>query len=163
MTNASLPAVKDSPAVEIANPATGELIRLSDPTDTLAQALDEVRDMESRQREFKARISEEILRRMDAEGVWTAEVGEFKVSGQSPDRTDYDADKLLFALDRLVADGDITPDARDRAVTVVESLKVSKRGVQALRKLGGRVEEVINDTEVAVETPRRISVRRNNV
>lgn len=159
------PVAETAPVVApkmLVSPATGEVLELTAPTDELARVLDETRDIEQQLRGYKQHIADEIHRRMDAEGVWTAHVGDYTVTGQSPARTTYNAELLRASLAALVLDGTITEDARDRAVTVVETLKVSARGTQALHKLGGAVASVIDESEQPVDTPRRVSVKRRS-
>lgn len=147
----------------LVNPATHEAIAVDATTDLLAKALDEVRDLESRLREFKSGLSDEVLRRMDAEAKWTAHVGSYKLSAPSPaPTTEYDAKGLRDSLIALVMSDDrevpLTMAAVDAAVEVVTDLKVHKSGVNALLKLGGPVAEAVRNHEQEKPKDRRVSV-----
>ena len=85
---------------------TGELIDLAEvSTDRLGAFLASTRELESELRAAKAEVSREVHRRMDAEAKWTVRAGPYKLSGQSPDRSEYDGEELARALRRLVRRG----------------------------------------------------------
>lgn len=140
------------------NPASGEVVNLDGATDELGRALLEVRELEGMLRSYKARIGEEILGRMDREGVWTANLPGLKITGSSPDRVVYDGEALRDELARLVRSGEITVEAAGRCVEVVTTYKPSARHLKALRKIGGTVAEAIDRHTRRDDSPRRVSV-----
>lgn len=143
---------------EIIHPATAEIIPLDGPTDQLAEALLNIRNLEADLRSVKQQIGDELHRRMDREGKWTVHLPDMDVTGQAPSRVEYDAEGLAFRLQALVNRGVITEAAQVAAVEPHTSWKVRKQGVNALLKLGGEVAEEIRATERPVEAPRRISI-----
>lgn len=147
-------------AAVVANPMTGEALELSASEEDLAAAFDAAKEMESRLKEYRGQISSELLRRMDAEATWTLRAGSYKMEGESPDRFDYDAEKLLPELTALVKAGKITPGAAHDALERPKApLKAKKRGINALLKLGGEVKEAIERCKVPVEKSRSVSVK----
>ena len=150
-------------------PYTGEAIVLSYTTDAqLAQALDDARLFEqSRLRAFKRELQDELLRRMDAaaargeQGAWTIRDGEWKLTGDSPDRTEYDLEELRGALRvaRLCA-GLISEDVLGEVI-VPSGWKVAKRPLAQLAKLGGVVKDAIKSCELPVTRPRNVTVTRD--
>lgn len=146
--------------ITVANPATGVVVELAGPTDMLAAAIDECRDIENRLRDFKRMIADEILRRMDHEGTWTARVGHFKVSGDGPRGDTYDGERLWKALEPLVADDRIAVAARLKAVEPETTYKVKKAGVNALLKLGPEVVEAVKSAAEQNLKPRGVRVSR---
>jgi len=138
---------------------TGELIDLAEvSTDRLGAFLASTRELEAELRAAKAEVSREVHRRMDAEARWTVRAGPYKLSGQSPDRSEYDGEELARALRRLVRRGLITREAAANACERVVSHRPRKQGIAALLKLGGEVAEAIRPCERAVESERRVSV-----
>lgn len=146
---------------QVVVPYSGEIVSLAADTDVLAALTDEIRDVESRLRELKGQISEEIHARMDRERKWTLHAGPFKVTGKSDaPEVVYDVERLASVLTSLVDDGEITADAMDEALEVVTTYKVRKRGVEALRK-SPRFRELIDGCgEERPPENRRLSVKR---
>lgn len=148
-------------------PYTGEAIVLADTTDAqLAQALDDARLFEqSRLRAFKRELQDELLRRMDAaaargaQGAWTIRDGEWKLTGDSPDRTEYDLDELRGVLQSLVYAGLISEDVLGEVI-VPSGWKVAKRPLAQLAKLGGVVKDAIKSCELPDSRPRNVTVTR---
>ena len=148
-------------------PYTGEAIVLADTTDAqLAQALDDARLFEqSRLRAFKRELQDELLRRMDAaaargeQGAWTIRDGDWKLTGDSPDRTDYNIDELRAVLASLVEAG-LIGEHLIREVIVPSGWKVAKRPLAQLSKLGGVVKDAIKSCEQPVTRPRNVAVTR---
>jgi hypothetical protein len=146
-------------------PNTGEAIVLADMEDRhLALLLDQVRQFESDQlRGFRRQVQEEILGRMDQACSWTVETEEFKVSGDSPDRVEYDLDKLRIALAALKAEGLIDEEAAEAAIRVKIEYEPAKAGINKLLKRGGRVKEVVLACEVPSQKARavRLTLKTN--
>jgi hypothetical protein len=155
-----------APAIAVV-PYTGEAIVLADITDAqLAQAIDDARLFEqSRLRAFKRELQDEVLRRMDAaaaqgaQGAWTVRDGEWKLTGDSPDRTEYDLDELRGVLQSLVHAGLISEDVVDEVI-VPSGWKVAKRPLAQLAKLGGVVKDAIKSCELPDTRPRKVTVTR---
>lgn len=145
----------------VVNPVTGEAIDLAGPPADIARTLADIRDLESRLREAKTVLTDALLTVMDRERSWTLEVDGFKATGQSDAlKASYDVNGLVIALDELVNDGTITPDARERAIEATVSYRVKHAGITALLKnpqLAARLEEHIT---LAPPEQRRVSVSR---
>jgi hypothetical protein len=149
-------------------PYTGEAVVLADMTSAqLAQALDDARVFEqSRLRAFKRELQNEVLRRMDAaaargeQAAWTVREGEWKLTGESPDRTDYEVDVLRSVLESLAHARLIAPDAIGEVI-VPSGWKVAKRPLAQLTKLGGAVKDAITSCERPVTRPRNVTVTRD--
>ena len=140
-------------------PVTGQELDLNLPDETLALLFDQIRELESEAKVCRDAISEELIRRMDRNASWTVRGGGFKVSAPSPaPKTEYDASALNVALKQLVSEGLISNDAWDAAIVPVVTLKPHVAKLNALKKLGGRVREVIEGCETQVERSRRVTV-----
>jgi hypothetical protein len=148
------------------NPATGEAIDLAAPTDQLAHAIDQVRDLEARLRAHREDLGAEVLRRMDHEGVWTrhvdplpgSDVG-YKVTGDTPaPKVEWDADRLAHLLDDAVTDGVISEAAARKAVSIRSEHVAHASGINALLKLGGQLAEQIQGCRREVAKRRRVAV-----
>jgi hypothetical protein len=148
-----------APAPIVIHPATGEVVPLDGPTDMLASFLASTRELEGALREAKRAVSAELHARMDAEASWTLHVRSYTITGESPNRIEYDADKLHARLAELVADDLLAPRAAEQAVEVVTTRKARARGINQLLKLGGAVADAIKTCQVPVERDRRISVK----
>jgi hypothetical protein len=133
------------------NPATGEALVLAEcSTGILGRALDEIRETESKAREFKARVTEEILSRMDALAQWTIHMDGYKITGDSPATHGYDVVQLRATLERLVADGSLAQEAAIKGIVTKVEYAPAVAGLNALSKLGPEVKEAIH----ACETPK---------
>lgn len=150
--------------LQVFNPSTGEILALDAPTVDLANVLADIRAYESRLKELKAELQREILRRMDESASWGGaqwKLDGMQLAGQSPaPEESWDGAELRGRLLELVEDGALTIQAVDAAVEQVISFKVRKAGVQALRKLGGRVAAYVDSCCFTSEPQRYISVRR---
>lgn len=143
------------------HPVTGEVIELDQPSGDLAGWLEEIRDAESKLRVFKRDLQDAILARMDRDASWTLREGDFEISGDGPGRVSYDGDELAEVLAGLVEEGLISAQAAEAACETVTTYKPKARGINALRKLGGSVAEVIDSlAEPVPEERRRVSVKR---
>ena len=144
----------------VAVPWTGEALALTQLTDRqLAEVLDEVREFEAaRLRTFKRQVQDEALWRMDAAASWTIHTeGGFKLTGDSPARTDIDVDELRAALEDI----DVPSSLIEKAIKPkpIEYV-VSRAGLNALRKLGGEVATAIAECERPSTKPRSVRVSR---
>lgn len=164
---APLPALIDSPpddlsleAVTLVNPATGEMFALVDAGDAkLGEYLQAVREWESMARLAKQVVSAEIHRRMDAEASWTRRDGPIELVGQSPDRVEYPVDEMRAVLRELAGEGLISDRAARGALKREVVFTVSKRGVNALLKIGGEVAERIKAVGREPAQARRVTVK----
>lgn len=148
----------------IVSPATGEVLALDAPTEDLAGWLVDVRDWEAQARDAKRVVTAEILSRLDRGASWTAHFPDagIKISGDSPAPVEeWDGAELRTFLLDLVDEGVITVEAVDAAVQTVVTYKPRKAGINALRKLGGRAQEVVDALCRTVERDRRITVTRS--
>jgi hypothetical protein len=147
-------------STELVHPATGEVIRLSAATSVLAEQLESIRMLENRLRDAKALISDEVLARMDREGVWTAHLDGLTIKGSSPGSVEYDAQGLWQDLQdfRTANPGVLSEEAVARAVAPVTVYKASARGVAALAKLGGELAAIVRSNSRPASKPRRVTV-----
>lgn len=160
---------RDADKVALLNPLTGALVPLDSSTEEIAEALDALADFAWQGREAIALGSDELLRRMDKRGKWTAEVGGYQLKAQSPTAgtTDYDETALRADLLKLVEDGAIDYEAVQDAVELVDPpkpakyLRLKRAGVAALLKLSPEVVEVVQRHRVEKDPPaRKVKVTR---
>jgi hypothetical protein len=142
----------------IITPLTGEVVLLDSPTDALAHWLHEVRQAEASLRDAKTLVSRELLARMDREACWTVRAGGLKITGQAPGGVEYDPHEMRRQLAALVEADAISQRAMDEAIEEVVTLKVRAKGVNALRKLGGVVEQAVQRACRPKDAERRISL-----
>ena len=150
--------------VTLTNPSTGEVLTLESPTGDLGRYLADVREMESYVKEAKNIVQQEILRRMDKDALYTVRVpgAGLKLSGSSPAPSEeFDELALREALLVLVDEDVVTIEAVDRAVEPVVTYKARMAGIKALRKLGGRVAEVIDGHSNTIFKTRYVRVERS--
>jgi len=141
-------------------PFTGEVLDLAvEATPTLAEAVHRVREAEAELRSFKRAVADELLARMDHEASWTIRVPRWEVTGDGPNRTDYDGKALRMALSRLAATGAISVEAAREAVRVEEVYTPVKAKLHKLLKLGGEVAEAIRECEVPSTSARQVRVK----
>jgi hypothetical protein len=145
------------------HPVTGEVLDLGRlATDELAEALNAVQTVSGQLKETKAAVDAEMLQRFDQAARWTVHVPGFKLSAPSPARrVDYDVGKLASTLDELVTDGSISTEARDSALEVEVVTKPKVAGLNALKKLGGRVEAAILACETYTTRARSVRLERD--
>ncbi len=146
----------------VANPLTGVAVELADGTDALADMHDQLKEARSIIDEARNLLGDELVARMDRRGRWSLTHDGLTVSAPSPKPpVEHDGKALLHELGELVVAGTIEWDAVNDTVEVVVTYKVKRRGVDALRKLGGEVAEAIDRCQVEAEPkPRRVSVKR---
>jgi hypothetical protein len=140
-------------------PHTGEQVDLAAiPPEGIAQILDEVKELESRLREFKGDVAAVVIPEFDRQRKWTVDAGAFKLSAPSdaPEEV-FDVDALAAVLTELVDAGTITGEAMDAACEQVVEWKVRKVGINALRK-SPKLAEVI-DGCVSLRDPEGRKVR----
>lgn len=141
----------------ITDPLLGEMVPLSGDLGDLIRCRASLVAMEKLCKDARGLIDARLLDHMDTQAEWTIRKAGYTISGTSPDVVDYDLEPLRLALKELVAEGEITKEARDRAIKLEAKLKVSKRGVQALAKTGGKAAAAIKSAEKPAA--RRISMK----
>lgn len=157
----SLTTTNTEHGLAVVHPATGEQLLLSAPDERLAEWLKGTRELESRLRELKGLLTEEVNARMDSRAAWTHRWGGFKVSGVAPTPEDvYDGDELAKVLKRLVKKGKIDAEAAANACERVVTWKPKKAGINRLLKLGGDVAEAIKATAEQRPRDRKVTISR---
>jgi hypothetical protein len=145
----------------VIDPSTGEVVDLDSPIDQLAACMDNIRELESRIREEKSKLTREFLERFDKQAEWSTVAGDFQVSAPSPKpREEFDGPGLHEALRVLVDDGTISVEALDAAVETVISYEPRRTGINKLRKLGGRAEKIIRAYTTETQPTRYVKVSR---
>lgn len=147
----------------VVHPMTGEALELHNAeTGDLAQLLDSLKDYESRLKEAKSLVSQEVLRRQDQSASWTTRAGGFVLKGSSPaPGEEYDALALREDLLGLVDEGALSIEAVDAAVETVVTFKARKAGLSALRKLGGVVAQIVDRHAQPTQKTRYVSISRD--
>jgi hypothetical protein len=155
------------PDLALINRASGEILDavtarallaaagIDDPRDAatveLAAFVDNARGLRSITDEARGVVSDELLRRMDLDGCWTWRDGGYEVKAPSPEAgtTAYHTGLLREALQRLVAECVISPQASSSAVErVVATVDVSYdllRSLLACCVLGDPDNEAVDD------------------
>lgn len=148
--------------LQVFNPTTGEILQLDAPTADLANVFWDIDLYIARLRGVKEDIQRVILERMARDARWTLHLeGGVTAEGRLRGQTEsWDGAELRGRLLELVEDGTITIEAVDRAVEQVVDFKVKKAGVQALRKLGGRVAAYVDSCCFRSEPQRYVKVLR---
>lgn len=146
----------------VVHPLTGEAIDLAQaPDEHVADFLSQIRDHEDALKDAKRIITQELLRRMDYQAKYTLRAGGYTLKSQSPaPAEEFDELQLREDLLALQDEGVISPEAVDNAVETVVTYKVRKAGINALRKLGGRVRDTVDRHAHEVEKRRYVTVER---
>ena len=148
----------DRQVVRLVNHSTGTLVDLNGSNDHLAEYLQQSKRIREHLRDRERIVEAELLHRMDLQAQYTIHTTVGKLTAPSPQPVEeYDGLALRTDLLEMVDEGLLSVEAVDRACPVEVSVKVSKRGVGQLRKLGGRVAEAV-DRHRTEAAPRR-SVR----
>ena len=149
------------PSIPIVNPATGEIVELDAPTDVLAGALEEIRDLEGRLRDLKSAIGREVMGRMDEARQWTLELPDGrKVSAPSPEPSvEFDGEALWNGLHSLARDCKLSDELIASVVTEERVYKVSRQGANRLLKGGGQPAKMVERCKVEVPKRRYVSVK----
>lgn len=159
----SLPILRESAdEVRLFDPASGAEISLPDaPTRTLAELRDLIRTAEEDQRLAKQAIDAELLARMDRSAKWTLREEGYLLSAPSPSPTEaFDGHALRAGLEDAADRGLISTDAVDAAVEMIVDYKPRVAGINALRKLGGEIADIIGRHATTSERSRRVTVKR---
>lgn len=150
------------PRRDFMNPATGEVLTLTSPSEDLGAYLAAVKDLESQVRDYKRVVTDELLRRMDASADWTLHLPGMKLSAPSPaPAEEFDELALREDLLELVDAGRLSIEAVDRAIETVITYKAHKAGINALRKVPGLAEVIARHTRT-VEKRRYVTVTTNS-
>jgi hypothetical protein len=141
-------------------PVTGEALDLAADDETLIEAVDRIRDLERQLKEARDIVAHELIVRMDSRAKWTITAGHWKATAPSPaPKVEWDTERLRETLAGLVIDGTIATEAAESALERVVTLKPRVAGINALRKLGGDIQERID----ACSTPAPAGERRLTV
>lgn len=129
--------VDPATAVErVVLPLSGAVVGEDATMSEFEAALVEFAELEKAIAAARVRISQWVRARMDAGAKWT----HGRMSTASPSTlVTWDEAGLVAELDRLVAEGKVTAEARAACLKV--STKVMLGGVNALLKVGGEVEQ----------------------
>lgn len=154
-------APQDPTPQGLVNVLSGEIIALDAGTDALAGLLDDYRNLDGLVREAKKIVVRELLSRMDKSAKWTMREGQYEIKGDSPgEKHEWNGQALHAALTELVDQGTIDLEAAESALEVKTVYKPKVRGINALMKLGGLVEQALLACRYKLEDPeRRVSVK----
>ena len=145
-------------------PHTGEVIGELDvlPSVDLADHFDRARDMERQLAEFRTRLGDELIRRLDHRRHWTLREGPFEIEAPSDQKVlQVDVDGLRQRLAELVGAGLLDPAAATAAVKRKTTYTHSVAGVKALLKNEGLAER-LGDVVCEVDNERRrVTVKRH--
>lgn len=145
--------------LHVVDPQSGEVVFLDAPVEALGDYLKSVREFESLLKEAKALVNAEVVARMDKAACWTVHSQGVKLSAPSPAPVEkFDGPALHEALAPMVELNVITVEALDAAVETVVEYKPHLKGLNALRKLGGRVAEIIAEHTSEDEKKRYVRV-----
>jgi hypothetical protein len=153
-------STQSHPSQQLTVPVTGEVIDLrAHPTDSLADAFDQIRDIEQQLASARRRIADELTQRLDHEAVRTFTAGDWTVTVDAPTRTAYDAPALRHALEAISADGHISMSAVDRACPLEP--KASVREVEKIRRvIPADAAGMIDGCRMDQDRARRVAVKR---
>jgi hypothetical protein len=152
----------DLPEGYIVLPHTGEALNLEQSSLAgLADARDQIGQLEQQLREVKQVIDAEVTARMDLTRLWTLHDGSWTLHAPSDALVPvWDKEALRKELLVLFAEGQITVEAADRAVSIVESLKLNVAGVKALLKNPQLAERLEQHVRLVAPENRRVTVKR---
>lgn len=144
-------------------PTTGEAVELSAPTEELAAFFDRIAEAKRELRQAEDLLKQELCGRLDRDNRRTDLFGEFEVSVDAPNPTEWDTAQLARVLTVLVGEGKLTADAARKVLEPVRVLKPRKRELDKL--LGSPAltpydREVLGQCERATGRPRRVKVTR---
>ena len=145
-----------TPVAQVIIPQTGEVLNLSaESTDRLAEAFDQIKELEAQLAAVRRRVGEEITTRLDHEAVRSFEAGDWKIEVDAPVRYTWQPDDTRKMLDLLAEAGHISESAVDRACT--PAWKVSARELE-------KIARVLPETEAQMlQTCREESTRARSV
>lgn len=118
------------PSEELVLPASGALVNLSDPNEC-AQALTDLRDLESRIKEAKAIITDAIVREAERQGTKTLQLEIGTASIRAGERTLYDAVAIEDGLRAVGAPEELIREIVQEQITYAVSGTRAKRAARA--------------------------------
>lgn len=143
--------------VTVPNPATGELVDLTSPTDFLAARRREVIELKKALDVYADVIDEELTRRLDRMNTRSADVGDWRIEGKPATVTEFPRDPLAKAIRELIAEDKLDGAVLGRTIRRTSEFKVDKREVTKLLKHPD--EEVrARIAAVGIESPQKRSV-----
>jgi len=151
------------PSQTLTVPVTGEVIDLkAHPTNSLADAFDQIRDIEQQLASARRRVADELTSRLDHEAVRSFTSGDWTITVDAPTRTAYDPHTLRAALDAIAADDHISQTAVDRACPLEP--KPSVREIDKIRKVvPAEAAAMIDGCRMDQERARRVTVKRTTL
>ena len=103
----------------VPDPRTGEALDVKTaPTDVLAELHDLIAGTEKDLRSHRRTVDDEIVQRMDHEGLRTFHLDGYTIETSKPTEREWNIDLLLDTLDRLVADGIISSRKAAKCVKI---------------------------------------------
>lgn len=109
----------DRASLAIVHPQTGELLDIrNEPTNVLADLHESFMAHERDLRSYRRAVDDELVERMDHEGVRTFKGDGFTIEVGKPTEREWNMDLLLETLDRLVSDGIISSRKAEKCVKV---------------------------------------------
>lgn len=149
----------------IVNPATGEALDLTGPTNDLAAAvvgLGEVRQMLD---DYRHAVEAEIARRMDAANTRKERIGEWEISVNAPTTESYPTDLVREQLAYLIEKHGLDPVVMDRVIVTPDpkpaEAKVDRREINKLLKHPDpEVGERIGRASVTAPARRNVKIER---
>ena len=106
-------------SLAVVHPQTGELVDVkTTPTNVLADLHDSFSAHERDLRSFRRTVDDELVDRMDHEGVRTYHGDGFTIEVGKPTEREWNTDLLLGTLDRLVVDGIISSRKAAKCVKI---------------------------------------------
>ena len=122
-------------------PQTGQVLDLpKEPTNLLAEAFDQIKEMEAELSSLRRRVGEELTKRLDHEAVRTFDAGGWRIEVDAPVRYAWDGEAVRDTLRRLANDGAISENVIDRACK--QQWKVSLRELDKIKR-------VLNETDAS--------------
>ena len=151
----------ERPTTQLVMPATGEVIPLDAPTNDLARARDEIRDLEGVLRSMKALLDRELVDRFDKENAKSVKAGGYEVKVDPPMVWATDGRALRKALFDLAAMGVLSTEAVNDALPTELVVKPARVKLKALHEHPDpRVREACAEYDRRVPNPnRRVSVK----
>ena len=103
----------------VPHPRTGEALDVKTaPTDALAELHDLIGGAERDLRSHRRTVDDELVQRMDHEGVRTFHLDSYTIETSKPTEREWDIALLVDTLDRLVADGIISSRKAEKCTKV---------------------------------------------
>jgi hypothetical protein len=107
----------DRASLAVVHPQTGEILDVkTEPTNVLADLHESFMAHERDLRSYRRTVDDELVERMDHEGLRTFHGDGFTIEVGKPTEREWNIDLLLETLDRLVSDGIISSRKASKCV-----------------------------------------------